>query len=546
MEATAVSVACSWAYNVALTVWIFQETGSAAWVGAATIGRFVPALLFSAYAGVIAERFERVRLMVVLDLASTVVMLGLALQTALHAPVALAIFTAALTSVMGTVYEPAATAFTPQLVGERDLGSANALRNTLDNVVVIAGPALGAVLLLVGPVYVAMLVNAASFLASAVIVQRIRTRSRPVDVTEGGEAGPFRQMLVGVKAITSSQTAAVLVAYSVVASFIFGVDTVQFVIVSRDVLGTGAEGYGYLLMGLGVGGVLIAGLVTRIERLPRLGPVILLGMALYCVPTLLFLTTSSPAVGFAVEVVRGAGTLVVDVMALTALQRALPSDQMGRVFGAFGALVLGAIVLGAYVTPLAIDGFGLDTTLWLSGAVIPALCLLGIPALRSMDREAIGRRAELAPRVDLLEQCDLFAAISPGALEQLAGAATYADVAAGEAVVREGEEADAFFVIVEGRLAVSARGEGAAEQALGELRAGQYFGEIGLIERIPRTATVTGVERSRLLRVGGPDFVDALTEATPSVALLEGASARLRRTHPSLAAVHHADRPESG
>ncbi|MDQ3028856.1 MAG: MFS transporter, partial [Actinomycetota bacterium] len=94
MEATAVSVACSWAYNVALTVWIFQETGSAAWVGAATIGRFVPALLFSAYAGVIAERFERVRLMVVLDLASMVVMLLLALQTAVHAPVALAIFTA--------------------------------------------------------------------------------------------------------------------------------------------------------------------------------------------------------------------------------------------------------------------------------------------------------------------------------------------------------------------------------------------------------------------------------------------------------------------
>ena len=83
MGATAVSVACSWAYNVALTVWIFEETGSAAWVGAATIGRFLPALLFSAYAGVIAERFERVRLMVILDLDSAVVMLVLALEMAL-------------------------------------------------------------------------------------------------------------------------------------------------------------------------------------------------------------------------------------------------------------------------------------------------------------------------------------------------------------------------------------------------------------------------------------------------------------------------------
>ncbi len=534
MQATMISVACSWAYNVALTVWIFNETGSAAWVGAATIGRFVPALLFSPYAGVLAERFERVRLMVVLDLASTAVMLLLALETAVDAPVALAIVTAAVASTMGTVYEPAATALTPQVVGETDLGSANALRNTLENVLVIAGPAIGALLLLVGEPWVCILVNAASFLASAVIVSRVRSRSEPVDVTEGGDAGPFRQMLVGVKAIVTSETAAVLVAYSVVASFVFGVDTVQFVILSRDVLGTGAEGYGYLLMGLGVGGVLMAGFVTRIERLPRLGPVILVGMFFYCAPTLVFLVASSPAVGFVVEVVRGAGTLVVDVLAMTALQRALPSDQMARVFGAFFSLVLLAIVIGAYVTPLGIDAFGLDATLWLVGAAVPALCLLGVPPLRVMDRQAAARRAELAPRVALLEQCDLFSSSSVGALEQLAGASEYVEVAADESVVSEGEEADAFYAIVSGRLGVTAHGEAGRPQHLGELVAGDYFGEIGLIERIPRTATVKTVEPSRLLRVSGSDFLDALTEAAPSVALMEGASARLRRTHPSL------------
>jgi len=121
-------------------------------------------------------------------------------------------------------------------------------------------------------------------------------------------------------------------------------------------------------------------------------------------------------------------------------------------------------------------------------------------------------------------------------LEQLAGATEYVDVPPGEAVVREGEEADAFYVIVDGRFAVSARGEGDEEQALRELEAGEYFGEIGLIERIPRTATVTAAKQSQLLRVTGADFVDALTEATPSVALLEGTSARLRRTHPTLEA----------
>ena len=448
----------SWAYNVALVVWIFEETGSAAWVGAATIGRFLPALLFSAYGGVLAERFERMRLMTVLDWIAGGVMILLASQMALHAPVALVIATAAITSVIGTVYEPAVAASTPLLVGERELGSANALRNTIDNAAVIAGPGLGAVLLLLGPPPVAVAVNAISYFVSAAAVSRIRARSAPVDVTEGGEAGPLRQTLVGIRTITGSETAAVLVAYSVIATFVFGVDTVLLVVLSRDVLGTGAEGYGYLLAGLGTGGVLAASLVPRLERLPRLGFVILAGIAVYCLPTLLFLVVTSPAVAFVIEAIRGAGTLVVDVLAVTALQRSLKSEELGRVFGAFNALLLTAVLVGATIAPAVIGGVGLDTSLWLFGAAVPAVCLLGWPALRHMDRQAAARLTALQPKISLLAACDLFEAVSRGTLEQLAGSASEVDVPAGRAVVTEGDPSDAFYVIVDGAMTVSAKG----------------------------------------------------------------------------------------
>jgi CRP-like cAMP-binding protein len=376
-------------------------------------------------------------------------------------------------------------------------------------------------------------VNAASFVLSALLVMRIRARSKPVDVTEGGELGAFRQMLVGATSITSSATAAVLVAYSGVATFVFGVDTVLLVVLSRDVLGTGAEGYGYLLAGLGTGGVLAAGAVARLERLPRLGFVILSGMAIYCLPTLLFLFVTSPAVAFVIEAVRGAGTLVVDVLAISALQRSLRSDVLARVFGAFNALILAAVLLGASVAPPVLSRLGLTSTLWLAGAVLPAACLAGWPALRRMDRQAAERMAALQPKVDLLAACDLFAAVTEGSLDQLAGAADEAEVPAGQAVVTEGEPADAFFVIMSGSMTVTGRGGSARSTVLRTLRPGGYFGEIGLIEGIARTATVTAAEPSRVLRVGGDDFVAALTESTPSAALLEGASMRLRTTHPS-------------
>ena len=536
----------SWAYNVALVVWIFDETGSAAWVGASTIVRFVPAVIFSAYGGVIAERFERVRLMVVIDLCSFAVMVGLAVETAVDAPVMLVMVTAAITSSLSTVYEPATAALTPQLVGEKDLGSANALRNTIDNAAVIVGPALGAVVLLLGPPSAAIAVTASTFLVSAVVISRIGARSTPVDVTEGGEVGPLRQMLVGIKAITSSSTAFVLVAYSLVATLVFGIDTVLFVLLSRDVLGTGAEGYGYLLAGLGVGGVLAAGLVTRLERFPHLSVVILAGMAAYCLPTLMFVFVSDPVVAFAAQVVRGAGTLVVDVLAITALQRTLPRELLARVFGAFDTMVLLAIIAGSLLVPLVVSLIGLDGMLWVSAVAIPLACLLGWPALHRMDREAAVRRAALEPRIRLLADCDLFAAVSEGAIEQLAGSADDLHVDAGVTVIREGDLADAFYVIVDGLVTVSAHGEHGSPRSLGDMRTGDHFGEIGLVEQIPRTATVRSSTPCDLLSIDGPALIAALTESAPSAAFLDGAASRLGRSHPSLRLTRSGLQPTEG
>jgi CRP-like cAMP-binding protein len=533
MTGYAAALTGGWAYNVGLAVWIFSETGSAAWLGIATICRFVPSLLFSTYAGVLAERFERVRLMAVLDLVAAAFMATLAALTALGAPVQLVIATGALSATIGTIYEPAAAAVTPQVVGERDLAAANALRELIDNVAVIAGPALGAIIVLLGPPSVAIGANTIAFLISAAAVSRMRARSEAVDVTEGGTAGPFRQMLVGVRALTTSTTAIVLVAYSLLATIVYGFDTVQFVVLSRDLLGTGPDGYGYLLVGLGIGGVLAAPVVVRLERLPRLSFVILGGMAAYCLPTLAFLTVDNPTAGAALQVIRGAGTIVVDVLAITALQRSLPSNVLARVFGAFNALFLGAVVVGAAVAPVVINTWGLRSSIWVASVGVVGVALLGWPWLARMDRELVARRAELSDTVRVLAGCDIHASASEGDLEQLAAASRPIDVAAGSAVVTEGEDADAFYVVLSGRLSVSAHGEHAEPRWLNELVAGDYFGEIGLLERSPRTATVTAVEPTRLLTIPGDDWLDALTSQPPSPAQLESAALRLSRSHPS-------------
>src|SRR6187200_842431 len=99
LGALVISATGSWAYNVALFAYVYDRTHSLAWVGAAGLGRFVPALLLSPFGGVVADRFERVRVMVGSDALCVVFQAAMALVAAGSGPPAAIIGLGALTSV---------------------------------------------------------------------------------------------------------------------------------------------------------------------------------------------------------------------------------------------------------------------------------------------------------------------------------------------------------------------------------------------------------------------------------------------------------------
>jgi MFS transporter/cyclic nucleotide-binding protein len=524
----------SWAYNVALLAFVYQQTHSLGWVGAAGLGRFVPALLTSAYGGVIAERFERVRVMVCSDLLCVVWQGLLVVVAATDGSPTLAIALGALTSVSNVPYNPAVAATLPEIADEEELVAANALNGTIENLVVIAGPAVGAGLLALGNPAITFALNAGTFALSALLVSRMRARSRPSDVTEGGEAGPIAQMAAGALAIGSSSAVALLVAFCALVSFIYGTDTVLLVSASVEKLDTGPDGFGYLLAGLGVGGIVMAGVVDRLSARGRLAWLIIAGTAAYCLPTAVLTVVHEPVVAFVIEVVRGGGTLVVDVLAITALQRTVAQEMVARVFGVFFAIILGAISLGTVLTPPLVSAVGLDAALIIMAVAPTALALVGLPALLALDRAAVGRVAALAPRIAALEGLGIFAAARRPTLERLAAAAGPIAVRAGTAIVTEGEAADALYVITAGAFDVTSRGEGGDEpRHIRTMGPGSLFGEIGVLEGIPRTATVTAAGEGELLRISGAAFLEALTEAPQTGPLVEDARSRLARTHPT-------------
>jgi hypothetical protein len=426
-------------------------------------------------------------------------------------------------------------AVVPQVVDEDDLVAANALRGVLENVVQVAGPAIGAVLLFVVEPWAVFALDALTYLVSAAVLTRMRTRSRPVDVTEGGTAGPVRQMLVGLREIGRSRGVALLVGLSVLATFVYGMDTVLLLGAAEELLGMGANGYGLLFTGLSLGGIAAGAIVNRLAGSARLAVVITGGMLVYCLPNILLAVSDSAEVAVAVQVVRGAGTLVVDVLAITALQRAVAPDVTARVFGVFWALIVGAVALGALVAPPVVSVLGLQEALVVLAVAPALLALAALPELLRLDGAAAARTRALAGRVAVLEGAGLFAAAPRPLLERLAAEAEERPVPAGTAVVTEGDPADALYVLREGAVAVTA---GAPARELATIGPGGWFGELGLLEGIPRTATVTTTAPSVLLRIDGDAFLDALTTAPLSAGALDSARTRfvaVRRREPAFA-----------
>ena len=254
IAASAASQLGDWLYNAALLAYVYIDTGSAAWVGAATIFRLLPYALLGPLGGVVADRYERRKVLLVGDLLRVLLMVALAAAVAAQSPIVVVIALTALSSVAGAAERPAAMALMPRLVGEARLGPANALLHTVQELGVVVGPAIGAILLTVAATWVAFAVNALTFVVSALLVARLRRRPAAAATAETERAAS--QLKQGLSTVW--RTAYVVPVFLIVAmvELTYGAQTVQLVLYAEQQLGLGAEGYGYLLAAAGVGGLL--------------------------------------------------------------------------------------------------------------------------------------------------------------------------------------------------------------------------------------------------------------------------------------------------
>ncbi len=348
---------------VALLLYVAQDTGQALAVAALLlVGDFAPALL-GPLTGTVGDRFDLRRVLVVCDLMQGVVVLviGLALPPL---PVLLALV--ALRGVAGQVFGPASRAVLPVLVADEDLEKANSAIGFGANGMEALGPLLAAALLPVLEIRGVLLVDAATFAVSAVLLARLP--AVPPAVGLGSRTSFRADARVGLRYLwTEKVLRIVTLGFLAVVAF-NGVDDVALVFLTRDDLGGSQSATALLYGAVGIG--LLTGyalLARHAVRVPA-ALLLLLGFAVSSIGNLLTGLAWAVAAAFGLQAVRGVGLSAIDVASNTLFQRRVPPHLLARAFGnLYGAVGVAAGVsylLGA----LLLDVTSPRTTFVVAGA----------------------------------------------------------------------------------------------------------------------------------------------------------------------------------
>lgn len=359
-----ISLVGTWMQTVAQGWLVLELTGSAFQVGLVTTLNTLPILLFTLYGGVVADRVDKRRFIILLQaimMVEAAVLAGLTLSG--HITVAL-VFALALVHGLATAFEvPARQAFLVELVPPEELVSAAALNSTIYNLARVIGPAVaGIVIAWAGP-GMAFALNAASYVAVLVGLIRIVHRSLP-RVPAGRPS-----ILTGVHFIRAQPVLEGL-AMQMTLVTIFTLSFIPILpVFAKDVLGTDAAGYGAMTSAVGIGaacGAIIVGAVGRRITRARLASA---GGTILAALVIVLAMARDVTTGLIVLALAGASMATAGISTATSLQLAATPEVRGRVMAVYSFVVLGLAPIGALQAGWIAEHFGAARAVLASGII---------------------------------------------------------------------------------------------------------------------------------------------------------------------------------
>jgi MFS family permease len=505
-----------WLYLVALLVVVYAESGDPVVLGIIGAARVLPYVLLSVPAGIAADRYDRRLILLSTDIIRGLIMVVIAAIVFLNGPTILVVVLAVLATCFSAFFSPAIGAFLPSLVrDESELGPANSLWSSLDNLAFFVGPAFAAILLGFGQLPLAFVLNAVTFAVVAAVLWRLPSAmSAKPEAKAIGEAveeakeqaaaepsvsirdalRPVMRPLLGISTI------------NIVGGFVFGGLGMLTVVLAVQYYNVGEAGTGLFNSAIGVGGVVGAFVAGALVLRRRLGPPMLIGAVAIGASVVALGILPAQFFGLALVAmgVASAGSLLTEIVSTTLFQRIVPDAIRGRTIGIMDTASVLAYAAGSLVLPIIAANDPLPA-LVASGV---AMAVAGTIAVILLGRYAVQDGAIDDERRKLAD-VELFQGLNPASIEVAMRAATVVPMTAGEVIIRQGDHADRFYVIVDGRVEVTQTpAAGGPARVLRQEGEGEFFGEIGLLSNVPRTATVTAVTDGKLVALERDPFLE--------------------------------------
>ncbi len=368
--------------NVVLGLLAYDLTGAAWFVGVLTFAQLGPMLLLSPWGGLLADRFDRRRLLVTIACVQLVLSLGLAVTTLDDTPSKLVItLLVAGIGIGAALYVPILTATIPALVGSRDIQGAVALNSVALNGSRIIGPLVGGALAAVWATSVVFVVNALTFLVAVWALLTVHADFRPAGRPVGSPLADLREGFRAAAADPVISRVLITIGTFSFASLVF---IYEMPLIAGERLGLDEFGYTLLFstfaVGAAIGALLAGSYLVQHDR----WVVARVALGTFAVGlAVLALSTSVPLAGLG-AFVAGLCYFTIVTTLLTTLQLHADDAVRGRIMGLWMMAWAGLVPVGALIAGPAIDAIGLVPVLLAGAAVAVVLAV----TLRDPDHRA--------------------------------------------------------------------------------------------------------------------------------------------------------------
>ena len=352
--------------SVAIAWQIYEITNSPFQLGLAGLFRALPVMLLSIPGGVLADRMDRRRLLIITQSLAALLALALALLSYFGAVQVWQIYLVTfLSGAVGIFDSPARTALIPSLVRAEQLATAYALNITWRQIATLAGPFIGGIIIAAVGISAAYFIDALSFFS--VIVCLALMRARPVNTTTAKES-PLENVRAGFEFIRANSVILGLMGMDTCVQF-FGAYRSMMPVFARDILAVGPAGLGALLGVPAFGALAGSGIVLAAGNPKRKGKLIIGVTLIYTAGLVCFALSRSLVLSLAIVFLLGLVDAIGETLRDTLVQLITPDNMRGRV-KSFDQVFMSA---GTYLGHAQIGTAA--TFLGVSGALVMGGCL---------------------------------------------------------------------------------------------------------------------------------------------------------------------------